>query len=192
MSIVAVDLAARFSAATVMDFDYGLGMQVDSWGRTESCFLDQVTAPWISDSEPPLALIVEDLPHGVAFMSVTKAVCRLQGRIAERMEYYGALNAVLFVPPRLWRAHYVGLERGTGPEAVTPVAAEFGYTAPDLSHRILKAGDKATARKVATDYCAAYLIARWAIDTYRTAGTFDVPTTARYGAPPPPRTRKRA
>ena len=191
MSIVAVDLAAKYSAACVMDLDQSLGMQVDSWGRTETDFIDQITAPWLSEVDPPLALIVEDLPHGVGFMTITKAVCRLQGRIVERMNFYGVTDAILFVPPALWRARFDGLERGTGPEVVVPVSAALGYTPPDLSHRILGTGDKATARKVATDYCAAYLLARWAIGVFTDHGTFDLPTTSRYGAPPPVRTRKR-
>ncbi len=190
MSIVAVDLAARFSAACAMSFGNRIGLQVDSWGRTETQFIDVITSPWLT-TEPPAALIIEDLPHGVKYMTNTKNVCRLQGRLVERMDYYGALSAILFVPPILWRRAYKGLENGTGPDAVVPVAEDLGYTPPDLSHRILKAGDRALARKVGTDYCAAYLIARWAIGHYQDFGTFDATGTSRYGAPPPARRTRR-
>lgn len=182
MSIIAVDLAAKFSAACRMDWNGQITAQVDSWGGTETLFIDRITAPWALEATTatPDALIVEDLPQRVPFMTVTKAVCRLQGRIIERMAGYGRVGAIVFVPPAEWRRHYEGLERGTGPAAVVPVAARLGYTPPDLTARITGKGDRARARKVATDYCAAFLIGRWALSTFDTHGTFDVATTSRH------------
>ncbi len=183
LTLVGVDLAAKFSALCHLDSDGHIRVEHDSWGRTEAEFIDLVTAPWIQP-DPPAALVVEDLPHGVKYMTNTKNVCRLQGRIVERMDFYGALHHLWFAPPAEWRRSYVGLERGTGPDAVVPVAAEYGYTAPDLSHRILRAGDKGTAKKVATDYCAAYLITRWAITHLLTENTLDtLPGASKYGVP---------
>jgi len=181
VKILAVDLAAKYSASCVMDDAGRVYEQNDSWGRTEKQFLDLITSPWMQ-TNPPDLMVVEDLPHGVSYMTTTKAVCRLQGRIVERMDYLGSLSSVLFAAPIEWRRVYTGLERGTGAAAVVPVAEALGYTAPDLSHRILRAGDKAIARKVASDYCAAYLIAKWMIDRFNELGTFDVTGTARYGA----------
>ncbi len=165
MSLLAVDLAAKLSAVCHVTPAGTVLSQADSWGRSEDDFLNYLVAPW-HRSNPPTAMVVEDLPHRLPFAALVKQVCRLQGRIIDRMACLGAADAV------------------------TPVAAGLGYTAPDLSHRILKAGDKALAVKVATDYCAAYLIGRWVLSTYRTAGTFDAPGTSRYGVPSPRRPRK--
>lgn len=186
MSIVAVDLAAKYSAAVWMDVDaaaheYEVLDQWDSWQKTETEFIDQTTAKFepVRQWARPDALVIEDLPHGVRYMTNTKDVCRLQGRIVERMQTYGALPYVLFVPPAEWRAHYSGMGRGTGPDVVVPVAAKYGYEPPDLSSRVGK-GERATARKVATDYCAAYLIGRWALHQRFWSGSYDAARTSRY------------
>lgn len=183
MSILAVDLAAKYSAACHMDDSGAVLGQFDSWGRTESEFIELCASPWyLTAVVHPAVMVVEDLPHRLPFAALVKQVCRIQGRIVEHMDVLGAADKVLFVPPAVWRRHYTGLERGTGPDAVVPVAAALGYTPPDLTGHAGK-GVKATARKVSTDYCAAYLIARWAIDTHAATGGFDAPGTSRYAAP---------
>jgi hypothetical protein len=181
VSVVAVDLAAKFSAAVWLDEKRRVFHQCDSWQSTETYFIDTITQPWRHAVSPPAALIVEDLHPRVPWMTVVKDVCRLQGRIVERMSSYGHREAVVFVQPDQWRMHFEGLGRGTGPDAVSPVAEAFGYTAPlDLADRAVVKGSKATARKVATDYCAAYLIGRWALDYHDEHGNFDAPRTSRY------------
>lgn len=177
MDIVAVDLAAKYSAAIHMSAARQPIHQWDSWQKTETEFLDTITTPWRSGT-PPDVLIVEDLPHGVPYMTVVKDVCRLQGRIVERMNSFGHIKAIGFVQPAAWRAHF-DLKQGSGPAAVIPVAEQYGYWPPDLTDRTGK-GDRATARKVATDYAAAYLIGRWALDFFDEHGTFDAPRTSRY------------
>lgn len=183
-SLLAVDLAAKFSAACLMTGGK-VTWQCDSWQKTESDFIDLVTGIFDPDDDlnmppQPDVLVIEDLPHGVKYLPNVKDVCRLQGRIVERMHSYNALGRVLFTPPNEWRHHYgESLKRGTGPDAVVPVAASLGYTPPDLTGRTGK-GEKATARKVATDYCAAFLIARWAQGTFESTGTYDQPRTSRY------------
>lgn len=183
--ILAVDLAAKFSAACLMTIDGKVTWQTDSWQKTEAAFVDQLTAPWQGPqprppARRPMVMVVEDLPHRLPFSSLVKRVCRLQGRILDRMDALGALDTVLFVPPAEWRRSFAGLERGTGPGAVTDICAALGYHAPDLAERCTQRGDKTTARKVATDYCAAYLIGRWAGHTYASTGTFDTRATTRY------------
>ncbi len=177
--VFAVDLAARYSAACLLDDQGRVTWQVDSWGMTETQFIHGLSTPWYAGDNPAV-MAVEDLPHRLPFAALVKHVCRIQGRLLEHMHSLGLAERVLFVPPAEWRKHYTGLGRGTGPDAVTAVAAALGYTPPDLTDRCTKAGDKATARKVATDYCAAYLIARWARDTYAITGTYDTATTSRY------------
>jgi len=180
--LVAVDLAAKYSALCQMSTAGAVLDETDSWGKTESEFIDRICRYWTEwwCPEPPLVLAVEDLPHRLPFASLVKQVCRIQGRIVDRMDTFGAADAVLFVPPALWRRAFKGLSRGTGPEAVTAVAAELGYLPPDLSDRAAVIGGKAIARKVATDYCAAFLIARWAADYFNEHGHFDAPGTSRY------------
>lgn len=199
MRIVAVDLAAKYSAALHMSHRGGTYNQIDSWGRTEHEWIDAVTRPWKAEGraegraadwgDPPDCLVVEDLPHGVPFMSNTKAVCRLQGRIADRMACYGALDELRFVVPAMWRRHF-HLKNGTGPDAVVGVAQANGYTPPDLSRRIARAGDSTIARKVTTDYCAAFLIGAWFLDAFDAAdGSLDFPGSSKY-AEPSPRARR--
>lgn len=172
-AIVAVDLAAKYSAACLLDGKHPLPTwETDSWGATEHEFLTAITGFW-SPYDGVDALIVEDLPHRLAFANLVKRVCRMQGRIAERMQQAGALDKLWYVQPAVWRKHFKGLERGTGPDAVLDVAKEIGYAPPDLSARCTKAGDKAIARKVGTDYAAAFLIGVWAQDMYFKHGTFD-------------------
>lgn len=185
MTVLAVDLAAKYSAVCLMDEEYTVIKQFDSWGITEEMFLYQVVGPWLypRDIEPPDALIIEDLPHGLKYSTLVKTVCRLQGRFVQAMHesLLGAIEDVLFVAPREWRSHYEGMERGTGPEAVFGVSARYEYEPPaDLEQRAKGNGGKTRARKVASDYCSAYLIARWAFDMKRVHGTLDVPGTSRY------------
>ncbi len=190
MTIIAVDLAAKYSAALHMSARGATYNGIDSWGRTEHEWIDAVTRPWKNGAaDAPDVLVVEDLPHGVPFMSNTKNVCRLQGRIADRMYSYGWLDALRFIVPAVWRKHF-SLKNGGGPDAVVRMAESHGYTAPDLSGRIARAGDSAIARKVGTDYCAAFLIGRWFLEAADAAGgSLDFPGTSKY-ADPPPRSRR--
>lgn len=178
--ILAVDLAARYSAAVLMDDTAAVVWQADSWYKTETEFVANLTFPWTGLRIPPEAMIVEDLPHRLPFAALVKHVCRIQGRIIERMARLGVDQDVMFVPPAEWRKAYDGLGRGTGPDAVVGVAGRLGYQPPDLTPRCIARGDKAIARKVATDYCAAFLIARWALHMRSTTGAYDTEATSRY------------
>ena len=181
-SLVAVDLATRYSAAGWLSADGAVLGEWDSWQVTESEFIRATCLPWTSAMfDAPDVLLVEDLPHRLPFSGQVKGTCRLQGRIVQAMASAGAAEAVVFVPPAVWRKAFVGLERGTGPEAVTAVAQRCGYLPPDLTGRLRgDKGEKAVARKVATDYCAAFLIAAWAVTAHRTHGTYDIAGTSRY------------
>lgn len=190
MKIVAVDLAARFSAAVVLDDTGQVLDQCDSWGRTETEWVEIVTASWRADLGVD-HLVIEDLPHGVPFMTNTKAVCRLQGRIAESMHLLGALPAVRFIVPAAWRRHH-GLRNGDSPAVVVDTATALGYTPPDLSGRAAKAGERAIARKVVTDYCAAYLIGTWFLAMHQQHANVTFPGTSGYGDASPYRPRRKA
>lgn len=194
MQLLAVDLAAKYSAACLMDENYQVIDQFDSWQQTEEQFIYLLAGKWfqgplvddghfVDGPPPPAVMAVEDLPHGLNYSRLVKTVLRLQGRIVQAMHEMpeGRTGDVVFLAPNAWRKHY-DLKRGTGPDIVVPTAAGFGYTAPDVSARAQGVkGGKAIARKVATDYCAAYLIARFMVDMHKQHNTFDVVGTSRYG-----------
>lgn len=168
-----------------MDENYQVLHQWDSWGITEEQFIYYLTGQWdaIGDMTTPEILVVEDLPHKLPYSTLIKTVCRLQGRIVQSMHesIQGRTEDVLFLAPAEWRKTYSGMGRGTGPGVVVPVSAALGYTPPDLTDRITGVkGAKAIARKVSTDYCSAYLIARWAVATKKDFGTYDIVGTSRY------------
>lgn len=191
VNVVAIDLAAKYSAAVWL-WDHTVVQHWDSWQKSESTFIDWCTEGFHPDRallRVPDVLVIEDLPHRLPYMTNVKDVCRLQGRLVERMHSYGALTKILFVPPAEWRRHYgPPLKQGTGPAAVVEVAVRMGYVLPDLTDRMAinpktnkpAAGERATAKKVLTDYCAAYLIGRWAVDCAISHNTFDVARTSRY------------
>jgi hypothetical protein len=187
VTVLAVDLAAKYSAACLMDDDYKVISQFDSWLDSEDAFVYRLASPWmvIGKKDPgrvPDVMIIEDLPHGLSYSRLVKKVLRLQGRIVQAMydTTDGGPEDIVFVAPNTWRAHYQGMQRGTGSGVVVPVSARFGYTPPDFTERARGRGGKSRADKIATDYCSAYLIARWAIDTKQKYGGFDVPGTSRY------------
>jgi hypothetical protein len=181
VTVLAVDLAAKYSAACLMDDAYRVRREFDSWQQSQDSFVYHLIA-WWNHPQPPDVMVVEDLPHGLKYSTLVKTVCRLQGRIVQAMHATtdGGTGDVLFAAPSAWRSHYPQATRGTGPGIVVPIAKHFGYTAPPLMHRAKGNGGRSRADKVATDYCSAYLIARWAIDMKHTYGTYDVPGTSRY------------
>ncbi len=182
--LVAVDLAAKNSAACWIKIDTGeIVAQWDSWQCTEDEFVANTTVMFSPDSttaQIPAVLVLEDLPHGVPYMKNTKAVLRLQGRFGERLASFGFKDRLRLVSPAYWRKGYPGMQRGTGPDIVVPRAAERGYTPPDLSYRCSATGDRTRARKVQTDYCAAWLIAQWLRAGHRKHGHFDFDGLTRY------------
>lgn len=183
-TILAVDLAAKYSAACLMRDDYTVISQFDSFAVSEDLFVSTLVSAfrWEPDGVPPDVMIVEDLPHGLNYTTGVKAVLRLQGRIVEAMhEAVGEWLDIVFAAPAAWRAHYPEAKRGTGPEIVFPISAAFGYTPPaDLEIRTKGKGGPSRARKIASDYCSAYLIGRWAVDMHKQHHTYDVPGTSRY------------
>lgn len=182
MTIIAVDLAAKYSAFVQLG-PTGLVLdQYDSAGRSEDDFITMISVTY--DYEPTVQLVIEDLPHGVEYRGLVKRVCQIQGRIYERFHGMGRAHEVLFVDPATWRRKYPELrKRGTGMEAVVPVAFDAGYSPPELVQLAGPRGGKALVSKVQTDYCAAYLIGLWALETFADYGTYDVPGTSRYGRP---------
>lgn len=181
MSIIAVDLAAKYSAYVHVDAFGRLLEQGDSTAG-EDDFLQRLIAEYqfgFADQ-----LIVEDLPHGVEYRGLVKRVCQIQGRIVQLWAQHNSLDDVVFVAPNTWRGYFPELrKRGAGMDAVVPIAARLGYLPPGLDALAGPRGGRALINKVQTDYCAAYLIARWANHTYLQHESYDVPGTSRYGRP---------
>lgn len=182
--IQAVDLASKLSATTLIDLEGGVLSEVHSWKgpgllSSDEEWVEEIVEPW-QGSEVPLVLAIEDLPHSLKFQSDVKRVCRIQGRICDRLDAWGYLDRVLFVPPALWQRAYEGVWR-QGPAVVVPVAKrDFDYDPPDTGWRDLHYKDRTTAKKAQTDYCAAYLIARWLLRLHDAGEGFDVKGTSRY------------
>lgn len=183
MTVLAVDLAAKYSAACLMNDDYTVLDQFDSWLNNEDVFVHKLAINRYGDGPAiPDVMVVEDLPHGLNYTKLIKRVLRLQGRIAHAMNMYhpAGRELIVFAAPIAWRSHFKGMERGTGASAVFPVSESFGYIPPDFSDRTKGQGGRSLATKIASDYCSAYLIARWAIDMHQQFGTYDVVGTSRY------------
>ena len=183
MKIEAVDLAARYSAAVVLGAKAEtteILWQWDSWKPTEMEFVHKICEPFSPTRIAPDVMLIEDLPHGLKFAALVKRVCRLQGRIVEVMAQYGQRDKILFVPPALWQRHYHRQLGEKWPDAVVPVAERHSYAPPNLVEEGMKAAERTIAKKVMTDYCAAYLIANWGLEQLERHGTFDVEGTQRY------------
>jgi hypothetical protein len=172
---MAVDLASKMSAYVVLDED--IVTQGDSWARgtkTRDEFVTELTLA-VQDLKPAVVL-VEDVPHGITRLIMVKSVIRLQGAI----EYaYGPhrRSKILWVPPTTWKAHYK-LNGVDTAKLIEPKALElFGYEPPiDLADY---KGKLTAARKVRTDYAAAFLMAKWAQKTKADTGQYEVKTTQR-------------
>lgn len=187
MIVLAVDLAAKYSAACLMDDRYEVLDQFDSWTNDEATFIHKLGMPWFyATTNAPEVMVIEDLPHGLAYTKLLKRVLRLQGRIAQTMNFYteDGMSKILFAAPMAWRSHFTGMERGTGPEAVFPASAGFGYQPPSFAERTKGRGGKSLAHKIESDYCSAYLIARWAVDMKKEFDTYDVVGTSRHDTDP--------
>lgn len=160
--IVAVDLAAKFSALCVLDVNNDVIDQNHSWQKSESEWIDQVVSYFYQSNPLPTVLAIEDLPHGVGYKKLVKEVCRIQGRIYQLMSSVGEEDKVIFIPPQLWQIHHKTYRKGIVGEAEK--ASELGYSPPSLLSKDTHGKDRIAARKTETDYVAAYLIGRYVND----------------------------
>lgn len=165
--ILAVDLAARFSAAIVRDYNGEIHCEADTLGRDS-----REAAKMFADIGQTFGvdlILVEDVPYGISKQFMVKPVLRLQGRVIQAIEDRG-LPAPLFVAPATWQ-RAMGVWR-VKPEETAAVAAERGYRPPDLfevhAAEIPEKGPERTKirtllRKATTDYVDAWLISEWAL-----------------------------
>jgi hypothetical protein len=171
--IVAVDLAAKFSAGVLLDPDGNLTSQWDSFNWSHGQVAQQIFDDFAflgatHPDEVPL-VVIEDLPQHVPSSAITKSVAQLQGRILQIFDVLGQqhLDSVFWVPPAVWQQGMGVWQRGS--EAAEFAASALGYKPPDLvTERGYKPGQRGygklirEAEKQQTDYVDAFLIAAWA------------------------------
>lgn len=115
-------------------------------------------------------LVVEDVPQIKGrFDTVTKTVCRLQGRVETMCRERGI--PMVYVMPAKWQ-RAMGVWQTT-PKAQEELAAVYGLVPPDMLARFEAMGKmpasgpersaaRALAKKIRTDFVSAYLIGVWA------------------------------
>lgn len=167
--VVAVDLAAKFSAIVALGADSQVRQQYDSAGRTHrelSALIWETTSALHGLTGQSPVVVIEDLPPHVPSSTVAKTVAQLQGRIINTCPTAYLID-LYFVPPAAWERD-MGVWRKETSEW-EEIAAKLGYVPPDLLRHhglVPRQAGKATAIKEAlkqrTDYVAAYLIGRWA------------------------------
>lgn len=178
MSLVAVDLAERYSGVVALDDDGSLLGEWHSWNVSTVDFIDAVVSPFEQWDVLPEILLIEDVPHGLPFQGGVRKVCRLQGRIIERMASFGLEDRIVFYPPALWQRE-MGVWK-QGPEIVIPESAKLGYQPPNLVTPEMKKTATKKAEKIMSDYCAAFLMGRCAQKFKVEQGTYDVNQSSRY------------
>lgn len=174
--ILSVDLAARFSACTLMNRDREVILQWDSVGASPSGFATSIFG--MAELHPVQYIVIEDVPYGISKQSMIKPVLRLQGRILQARDEADLGIPLLFTTPDYWMRHFHLF--GSKSADQLSCAAEFGYEPPDVKsmHEAKLGGLRgtsrsammATLRKAKTDYVASYLIARWAWDVLDESG----------------------
>lgn len=172
--VLAVDLAARYSAYSVVDSGGFVVAEGDSSKSSSFEFVDLLVE--ICRKLSPDIVVVEDVPYGISSQAMIKPVLRLQGVLIKA--FSDAEVSPWFVNPSTWQSAYPGVSRGKAPDRIEAarVAAEgIGYTPPNLVQEYLDTvpeGKKPLkkfinpAEKIMTDYIDARLMADWTFANY--------------------------
>jgi hypothetical protein len=188
--VVAVDLAAKFSAGVLLNPDGELASQWDSLGWTHGQVARQIFDDFTFlgatyPDEVPLVVIEDVPPRNVPGL---RGVLQLQGRILQMFDVVGQrhLESVFWVAPMMWQRP-MGVWRG-GTEAAAFAASALGYKPPDLiAERGYKPGERGygklvrEAEKQQTDYVDAFLIATWARMSMERGEVWDSKQIRQYG-----------
>lgn len=170
--VLSVDLAARYSAACVLD-DNGLVDWQGNSGHWATVGWAEVLAGLASAFSVDL-ILVEDVPYGISSQKMVKDVLRLQGMLIATLWREGLLDKTLWINPATWQRQYPGVARGKPEdriEAARVAAAQLDYVAPDLVKPYLDSvpeGKRPLQKfikpleKQMTDHVDAFLIGRWA------------------------------
>jgi hypothetical protein len=173
--ILALDLAAKFSAGCVVDSTSGdVTDQWHSWGLSPFQFANKVSSAFFMlSASPDAVLIIEDLPFAIGQTKTVRDVYRLQGMIIELVQEYTSPSRVVFIPPMLWQHYFKpdGMKPGDKKAAKLIAEEKYGYTAPQLLHKDLHGTDRAHARKTMEDYVDAFLISQYMVEVSRAHGS---------------------
>jgi len=168
--VLAVDFAARFSAAVVRDSGGAVLAQFDSFGATSFEFCGMLADAAV-DHDVKYA-VFEDVPHGVNRLFMVKAVLRLQGAVMNEFYKVNMLDRLWWLDPATWQRTFEGVWKG-GAEGARVAAERLGYVGPDLlteyEHMLPLKGPERTKmraqlKKATTDYPDAFLISEWALN----------------------------
>ena len=173
MKVLTIDLAARFSAAAVMNSQYDILLEFDSWGKSSFDFVNEVIGAAIKYKVD--VIIFEDVPYGLSKQFMIKPVLRLQGIFIHALGLSGLIERTVFLNPATWQRSFDDVY---GKKAAGALAAAqlLGYNPPDMlaihADEIPEKGKERTKmreqlKKAATDYVDAFLMARWAL-THKT------------------------
>lgn len=172
MIYLSVDLAAKYSAACVLDENGKIHWEGNSgdWATVGwAAVLTQIAGAFKVD-----LIIVEDVPYGISSQAMTKNVLRLQGMLIAGLWRVGLLEKTLWVNPSTWQKRYPGVSRGKPEErieAARAAAAQLGYFAPNLVQDYLSSvpeGKRPLQKfikpleKQMTDHVDAFLMGNWA------------------------------
>jgi hypothetical protein len=170
MRVQTIDLAARFSAANVMDPDGTVLHEFDSWNKTAFAFVDEIIDAAVKYDVD--ILVFEDVPYGLSKQFMIKPVLRLQGIIIHALGMANLIEKTVFLNPSTWQRSFEGVFGGKAAGAAA-AATGFGYTAPNMleihADEIPAKGKERSKmreqlKKASTDYVDAYLMSKWSID----------------------------
>lgn len=171
--ILAVDLAAKFSAACLMDPKGSVTSEWHSWGLSEVEWVNSLVA----NSKFADIVLIEDVPFSLRISKTVRDVYRLQGRIIENMEQNMLhTGKLVFIPPNLWQNYFKpdGMKSGDKKAAKRIAEEKYGYVPPELLHKGLHGKDRTHARKSMEDHVDAFLIARFMIEQAQEHGSPDM------------------
>jgi len=169
MKVLTVDLAARFSAATVMNSSFKILEEFDSWGKSSFDFVNAVINAAVKHRVD--IIVFEDVPYGLSKQFMIKPVLRLQGVFIHALGLADLIEKTVFLNPATWQRTFEGVY---GKKAAGALAAAqlLGYNPPDMlaihADEIPAKGKERTKmreqlKKAATDYVDSFLMARWAL-----------------------------
>ena len=170
-AVMAVDLAARYSALCVVDAGGTVVYEANSKDQTSVQLINNII--FTIEIHSPSIVLIEDVPYGISSQAMVKPVLRLQGMLIHALISGKYEDKALFVNPSTWQKTYPGVARGKKEEreaAARQHALDLGYTPPSLvqNHidslpegaKVLKKNTNPLA-KIETDHIDAYLMAHW-------------------------------
>lgn len=169
-----VDLASKFSAAVLRDFDGEVRWQGDSFNLSPKEWVKRLGQ--VVKASSPAHILVEDVPYGISSQAMTKPVTRLQGMLMHELD-----QDIYFINPATWQKDYPGV--GRAPKGLTKTeaakyriekaseyASQLGYEPPNLVQQYIDSlpeGAKILKKftnpleKNMTDYVDAFLMNDW-------------------------------